>query len=77
MGLVAEFDIACEGLPLVGVAAAVPEATIVIEMQFNHGDRPPFLVTVTHGSAAPVERALAEPPLLAEKDNGQDTTQAT
>ena len=66
MGLVAEFDIACEDLPLVEVAAAVPEATIAIEMQFNHGDRPPFLVTVTHDSAAPVERAFESSSFVGE-----------
>ena len=58
MGLVAEFDIACEHLPLVGVAAAVPAATLTLELQYNHGDRPPFIVTATGGSRAALERAF-------------------
>ncbi len=33
MGLVAEFDIGCERLPLVSVSAAVTEATLVLELR--------------------------------------------
>jgi hypothetical protein len=40
MGLVAEFEIGCEHLPLVSVAVAVPEATLVLELQFNHDELP-------------------------------------
>jgi predicted DNA binding protein len=58
MGLVAAFDIGCEQLPLVGVARAVPEATLVLELQFNHGRRPLFLLTVTDGDAEAIEVAL-------------------
>lgn len=58
MGLVAEFEIHCEALPLVEVADAVPAATIEVQIQFNHGDRPPFIVHVTDGSHDAVERAL-------------------
>ncbi|MDJ1431658.1 helix-turn-helix domain-containing protein [Halostagnicola sp. A-GB9-2] len=58
MGLVAEFEIHCEALPLVEVADAVPAATIEVQIQFNHGDRPPFIVHVIHGSHDAVERAL-------------------
>lgn len=46
MGLVAEFDIDCKALPLAGVAAGVPKATLTLDMQFNHGNRPLFLITV-------------------------------
>lgn len=60
MGLVAEFDIRCDALPLVGVARAAPEATIVLELQFNHGDRPLFIATVTDGSRTAVEDALTD-----------------
>ncbi|ELY86784.1 helix-turn-helix domain-containing protein [Natrinema altunense] len=60
MGLVAEFDIHCDALPLVGVARAAPEATIVLALQFNHGDRPLFLTTVTGGSRTAVEAALTD-----------------
>lgn len=60
MGLVAEFEIECEALPLTGVAAAAPEATLVLHLQFNHGERPMFLVTVTGGSRTAVESALTD-----------------
>ncbi|NHN61072.1 MULTISPECIES: helix-turn-helix domain-containing protein [Halorussus] len=60
MGLVAEFEIDCEALPLTGVAAAVPDATLILELQFNHGNRPVFLVTVTGGSRTAVESAFTE-----------------
>jgi hypothetical protein len=60
MGLVAEFDIDCQALPLAGVATAVPEATLVLDMQFNHGRRPLFLVTVQDGSQTAVEDAFTE-----------------
>ncbi|MFC3960273.1 helix-turn-helix domain-containing protein [Halovivax cerinus] len=60
MGLVAEFDIECPALPLAGVASAVPEATIGLDLQYNHGDRPPFVVTVTDGSRRALEPALTD-----------------
>jgi len=59
MGLVAEYEIPCAHLPLVDVAAAVPDATLDVEIQFNHGARPPFLVHATHDDHAPIERAFA------------------
>ncbi|ELZ10013.1 bacterio-opsin activator HTH domain-containing protein [Natrialba aegyptia DSM 13077] len=34
MGLVAEFEITCEALPLVEVATAVPAATMEVDIQF-------------------------------------------
>ncbi|WP_276259660.1 helix-turn-helix domain-containing protein [Haloglomus litoreum] len=60
MGLVAEFDIDCEALPLTTVAAAVPGATLVLELQFNHGPRPLFLLTATDGSRGAIEAALTD-----------------
>lgn len=60
MGLVAAFDIRCESLPLVGVARAVPEATILLRLQFNHGNRPLFIATVTSDSQNTVESALTD-----------------
>ncbi|ELZ27044.1 bacterio-opsin activator HTH domain-containing protein [Halogeometricum pallidum JCM 14848] len=60
MGLVAEFGISCPALPLVDVAAAVPEAMLVLDLQFNHGNRPLFLATVTGASQRVVEDALTE-----------------
>jgi len=60
MRLVAEFDIYCDALPLVEVAATVPEATLILELQFNHGERPLFLITVTDGSDQAVANALSD-----------------
>lgn len=60
MGLVAEFDIHCEALPLVAVAGAVSDATVVLALQYTHGERPLFLVTVTDGDRAAVEAALTD-----------------
>jgi hypothetical protein len=66
MGLVAEFEIHCEQLPLVDVAAAVPAATLTVELQFNHGNRPPFLLHVTGGSPTAVAEALDTSAFAAE-----------
>lgn len=60
MGLVATFEIGCEALPLTEVAAAVPEATVVMRFQYNHGDRPVFVVTVSGGARSAVESALTD-----------------
>lgn len=59
MGLVAEFEIYCEALPLAGVAADVPEARLRVELQFNHGNRPLFLVTARGGSRIDLEQSLS------------------
>ncbi|MDS0260452.1 helix-turn-helix domain-containing protein [Haloarcula sp. S1CR25-12] len=59
MSLVAEFDITCEQLPLVGVASAVPAgATLRLRLQFNHGERPLFVLSVTGAPRDAVDRAL-------------------
>jgi hypothetical protein len=58
MRLLAEFEIFCDALPLVEVAATVPEATLLLELQFNHENRPLFLITVTGSSHQAVEAAL-------------------
>ena len=60
MGLVAEFDIDCTALPLAGVAADVPEAIVTLEMQYNHGNRPLFLVTAQDGSQSAIEYAFTD-----------------
>jgi len=64
MGLVAEFDIGCEHLPLVSVAAAVPEATLVLELQFNHDELPLFVLSVTNGDQDLVEETLEAAPVV-------------
>ncbi|WP_276257098.1 helix-turn-helix domain-containing protein [Halomontanus rarus] len=60
MALVADFEIRCDVLPLVEVSAAVPEAQLLLDLQFNHGDRPLFLATVTGGSRTAIENALED-----------------
>ncbi|ELZ18400.1 bacterio-opsin activator HTH domain-containing protein [Haloterrigena salina JCM 13891] len=60
MSLVAEFEIRCDALPLVGVAAAVPDATVLLELQYNHGNRPLFIVTATGGSRTATETAFTD-----------------
>lgn len=60
MSLVAEFDIHCDGLPLVKVASSVPEATVLLDLQFAHGERPLFIATVTGGSQTTLERTLTD-----------------
>lgn len=60
MRLVAEFEFKCEGLPLVEVAATVPEATLILELQFNHGERPMFLITVTGSTHQAIATALTD-----------------
>jgi hypothetical protein len=77
MRVVAEFELYCDALPLVEVAATVPEAPILLELQFNYGERPLFLVTVTDGSHQPVADALtrdgeSEPPGDGLTDNQQE-----
>ncbi len=66
MGLIAEYEITCECLPLVAVAAVVPEATLYVELQPNQGGRTPFIVHVTHGTHAAVERAFESAAFVAE-----------
>lgn len=59
MGLVAEYEITFRHLPLVEVTAAVPEATLTVDVgQPNQGGPPPFIVRVTGGSVDAVERAF-------------------
>jgi hypothetical protein len=60
MGLVAEFEIDCDALPLVEVAATVPETTLILDLQFNHGNRPLFVVTATDSSHSSVATALTD-----------------
>lgn len=62
----AEDEITCECLPFVGVKSDVPEATLDVEIQFNHGDRPPFIVHVTNETPASVERAFEAAAFMGE-----------
>ena len=59
MGLIADFRVRSEGLPLVDVAAAVPDATLIVEsMQANPTGPPAFVVSVT-GDLGGVDEAFA------------------
>jgi len=60
MGLVAEYSVHCDVLPLVDVAESVPEARLQIDLQFNHGRRPLFILTVTDASRGAIESAIDE-----------------
>lgn len=66
MGLIAEYEITCACLPFVAVKAEVPEATLDVDIQFNHGDRPPFIVHVAHEPIAAVERVFESAAFVAE-----------
>lgn len=60
MGLVATFTIGCDALPLVTVKQAVPDTTLGLTLQFNHGRRPLFILTARSDSPATVEQALTD-----------------
>jgi len=60
MGLIAEFDIQCAALPLVSVVEAVPDSSVILEFQYNHGRRPLFIATVTGDSRSRFEAELDE-----------------
>lgn len=47
MALRAEYEIGCDALPLVSVAAAVPDADVDIEISPGEGERPRFTARVT------------------------------
>lgn len=66
MGLVAEYEIGCERLPFVDVAAAVPAATLVISIVPTAEGHTPFVVRVTSGPAAAVADAFESDPFTAE-----------
>ena len=59
MGLVAEYEVICEALPFVEVAAGVPEATLAVELQPSEDWYTAFVVQVVDGPAESVERAFA------------------
>lgn len=66
MPLVAEFDINCERLPFVPVARALPDATLVLSLQFNHGALPLFVLSVTDGDRTTVEKTLDDLSVVGE-----------
>jgi len=66
MSLIAEFDIEFEHLPLVGVAAAVSGATLLLDLQFNHDEQPLFVLSVTDGDRPVVEEAIRDAPVTGD-----------
>jgi hypothetical protein len=58
MPLIAEFDINCEHLPFVPVARTLPDATLVLTLQFNHDELPLFVLSVTDGNRTVVEETF-------------------
>lgn len=66
MGLVAEYEIDCEALPLVEVAAAVPDATLEIRLVPTYDGPPPLTVTATGCDSDEIDRALASAAFVTE-----------
>lgn len=60
MGLVATYELRCEHLPLVDVAAAVPDATLNVSLVASADGPIPLVVRLVDGPAADVEAALAD-----------------
>jgi hypothetical protein len=58
MGFVATYDLRCDHLPLVDVAAAVPEATLAVSLVASADGPIPLVVHLEAGPAAAVEREL-------------------
>jgi predicted DNA binding protein len=57
-GIVAEYEITSEKLPLTDVAAVVPNATIEVEVQFVHESSPIIIAQVSSAPTQAVEDAL-------------------
>lgn len=66
MGFIAEYEIGCERLPLVEVAAAVPEATVEVAMVSTAKGHTPFIVRASGGSTAAIERAFESTAFVGE-----------
>ncbi|WP_135663848.1 helix-turn-helix domain-containing protein [Halorhabdus rudnickae] len=58
MALRAVYEITCEHLPFVSVAASVPETTLQVQLVASQDEYTPFVVTVTAGAASAVEAAF-------------------
>jgi len=66
MGLIAEYEVGCEALPLTGIARAVPAATLTVQMVPNAEGHSPFIVRVHEGPADAVEDAFEASDFVAE-----------
>lgn len=66
MGLLAEYEIRCEGLPFVAVAREVPAATLELEFHPSESQYTAFLVQVTEGPSERVEQAFESATFVGE-----------
>ena len=66
MGLIAEYEVGCEALPLTDVARAVPAATLTVRMVPHAEGHSPFVVRVVEGPATDVEAAFETSDFVAE-----------
>jgi len=66
MGLIVEFEVGCEALPLTDVARTVPAATLTVQMVPHSDGHTPFLVRVVDGPTAAVEDAFADSAFVGE-----------
>jgi hypothetical protein len=66
MGLIAEYEVGCEALPLTDVARAVPAATLTVQMVPNAAGHSPFLVRAHEGPIDAVEDAFEASDFVAE-----------
>ncbi|WP_459193140.1 helix-turn-helix domain-containing protein [Halosimplex sp. J119] len=68
MALRAEYELGCDALPLVDVAAAVPAADIEVAISPGEGERPRFSATVTgsDSTVAAVEDAFESTPFVGD-----------
>ena len=66
MGLIAEYEVGCEALPLTDVARAVPAATLTVQMVPHAKGHSPFLVRLHEGPVDAVEDAFETSDFVAE-----------
>ena len=66
MALTAEYEIVCEALPLVEVSGLATDATLEIELQYNHGDPALFIVYVMHTDESTIESAFESAAFVAK-----------
>ncbi|WP_135536057.1 helix-turn-helix domain-containing protein [Halostella pelagica] len=66
MGLLAEYEITCEGLPFVEVAAIASESTLELEFHPSEDWYAAFIVQVVDGDRETVERAFESVPFVEE-----------
>ncbi|WP_049941190.1 helix-turn-helix domain-containing protein [Halorhabdus utahensis] len=65
MALRATYEITCEHLPFVSVAASVPEATLSVQLVPSQDEYTSFVVTVTEGPVSALKDAFEDAPFVA------------